>query len=64
MNLHAKDVLMIVTFVPAQTASKHPRFTQFEIQTCAGRRRYGAALGTPRTTVEKCAASNCRGSVI
>jgi len=48
MNLHAKVVLMIMTFVSAQIASKYPGFTQFEIQTCTGRRRYGAELGTTR----------------
>jgi len=53
MNLHAKVVLMIVTFVSAQIVSKYPGFTQFEVQTRTGRRQYGAALGNMRTIMEK-----------
>jgi hypothetical protein len=59
MNLYAKGVLMIMTFVSAQIVSKSPDFTHFEIQTCTGRRRYGAALGTTRIIMEKCTASDC-----
>jgi hypothetical protein len=58
MNLHAKLVLVIIRFVSAQIISKYPGFTQFEIQTCAGRRRYGVAFGTTKTILEKCKANN------
>ena len=60
MNLYVKAVLMIMTFASAQIVSKCPGFTQFEIQTCTGRRRYAAALGTTRIIMEKCTKSNCR----
>jgi len=60
MNLHAKGILMIMTFVSAQIVSKYPGFTQFEIQTCTGRRRNGVALGTTGKIMKKKSTANNR----